>query len=235
MVTALVPAAGTGTRMGGGVHKQWLQLDGKPMLSHALTALCQCSQIDEIIVIAHGDDLDLCRETYIGQDGFAKVTDVIPGGENRQMSVFNGLRYLSWRDEPPQWVLIHDGVRPLVTVSLIEQVIRAGMKYGAALSAIPAVDTLKRVDPLSLKVIETVDRSTMWQAQTPQMFRFAALWAVHQRAFSDGWNATDDAALLEMAGEPVTVIRGDPGNLKVTHPQDLVMAEIWTRIRKEPT
>lgn len=221
-VCALVMAAGRGARMGAGRNKQYLPLAGRPLLTHALEAFERADVVDSVIVVAHPEEVDLCRETVVDAFGARKVASVVAGGHERQDSVRLGLQAL-----PPdcRLVLVHDGARPLVSVALIERVAERAWEVGAATAAVPLVDTLKMVDE-RLRVVSTPDRSAFWRTQTPQGFRREVIEEAHSRAVESGLRATDDCALVEALGLPVEVVLGDTANIKVTTESDLALAEV---------
>ncbi len=220
-VHVLIPAAGAGRRMGGDVNKQYLLLDGRPILAHTLSLFEDHPQISGITLIAPSEEISYCRDDVIDAYGFAKVSEIVAGGAERQDSVRNGLRACAAADD--DIVLVHDGVRPLLPSGLIDTVIAAAIDNGAALVAVPAKDTIKVV--VDGKVQQTPDRSTLWQAQTPQAFRYDLIASAHEKAYKEGYQATDDAQLVEWVGQPVAIVEGDYRNLKITTPEDLLLAE----------
>jgi len=207
--------------MGGGTSKQYLSLAGLPILAHTLTLFQKHPAIDSIVLIAPPDEIGFCREDIVAPFGFDKVTDIVAGGRERQDSVRNGLRACG--ADGDDIALIHDGVRPLLPPELIDAVIAVAARDGAGLVAVPAKDTIKIVrDGL---VTETPDRSALWQAQTPQAFRFQLIASAHEKAYKEGYQATDDAQLIEWLGLPVAIVQGSYRNLKITTPEDLLLAE----------
>ncbi len=220
-VHVLIPAAGAGRRMGGDVNKQYLLLAGRPILAQTISRFENHPKISDIILVAPVEAMAYCREDIVGANGFAKVSQVVAGGKERQDSVRNGLRACPAAAD--DIVLIHDGVRPLLSAGLIDEVIATAAGQGAALVAVPAKDTIKVV--VDGKVQQTPDRSTLWQAQTPQAFRYDLIATAHEKAYKEGYQATDDAQLAEWAGQPVAIVEGDYRNLKITTPEDLLLAE----------
>lgn len=221
-VGAVIAAAGRGTRLGAAGPKVLLPLCGIPIVVRATLPFQRSPWVHEIVVVACEEALEDVRRC-VGRYGLSKVRSVVTGGPERQDSVGLGLAALGACDV----VLVHDGARPLVDESLIEDVVRAASEFGAAVPAIPVRDTLKRVD--DDRVTETVSRTGLWAAQTPQGFRSALLRSAHARARSDGVRGTDDAFLVERLGHPVRVIPGRVHNLKVTTPEDLAVAEALVR------
>ena len=218
---AVVPAAGKGLRMGGTVPKQFLSLGGEPIVVHSLRALQSAACIHDIILAVPSADLDYCRNDLVVRYGFSKVTKVVPGGQERQDSVRLGLEHVP---EETEIVLVHDAVRPFVTVAMIEDVVAAARQHGGAIIALPMRDTVKQVGADRL-IQRTVDRQPLWLAQTPQAFRMDWLREAHRKAKVEGVAATDDAFLFEWMGHPVVVVEGSGENIKVTRPEDLVIGE----------
>ena len=207
--------------MGGSVPKQFLSLGGEPLVVHSLRILQAAHTVDEIILAVPETDLDYCANDLVRRHGFSKVKKVVPGGLERQDSVRLALEQVS---EDTEIVLVHDAVRPFLTVQMVEDVIAAAEKQGAAIIALPMRDTVKQVG--SDHVIQrTVDRRPLWLAQTPQAFRRPWLEEAHRKAHAEGIHATDDAFLVEWLGHPVAVVEGSGENIKVTRPEDLVIGE----------
>jgi 2-C-methyl-D-erythritol 4-phosphate cytidylyltransferase len=219
-VHALIPAAGIGRRMGAGGNKQYLELGDRPILAHTLARLAAVACIDALHVIVPAEERDYCRDAVVARFGVAKVRSVIAGGAERQDSVRNGLSDCGAADD--DIVLIHDGVRPFFPAGQIAPLVAAAAADGAALLAIPAQDTVKEV--ADGRVVRTLERSRLWQVQTPQAFRCAVIREAHRRAREAGFTGTDDASLVEWCGGPVAVLPGSPFNLKLTTPADLALA-----------
>ncbi|MDK2744655.1 MAG: 2-C-methyl-D-erythritol 4-phosphate cytidylyltransferase [Nitrospira sp. BO4] len=218
---ALVPAAGRGLRMGGPVPKQFLSLGGEPLILHSLRVLQVSSAIDEIILAVPATEMDYCLTQIVAQHHFTKVTKVVPGGKERQDSVRHALEEVH---DDVEVVLVHDAVRPFLTERMVEEVVKKARAKGAAIIALPMKDTVKQVG--ADHVIErTLDRETLWLAQTPQAFRRDWLLAAHRKAHGEGVRATDDAYLMEWCGYPVSVVEGSGENIKVTRPEDMVIGE----------
>jgi 2-C-methyl-D-erythritol 4-phosphate cytidylyltransferase len=222
---ALIPAAGMGKRMGASINKQYLQLDGLPIVARTISIFEQSPCIEAIYLVIPAEEIPYCREHVVEACGFRKVVEIVPGGRERQNSVMNGLNAMRRTVADDDIVLIHDGVRPLITPQLLLESIEIARSSGAALVAVPAKDTVKTVrDGI---VIDTPPREQLWQAQTPQTFRFATIFDAHTAAERDGYIGTDDAALVERCGGIVRVVRGDYRNIKITTPEDLVLAEAF--------
>jgi len=219
-VVALVPAAGAGRRMGAGKPKAFLPLNGQPLIVHTLRKFEECPSVDEILpLVPEGEVLD-CTD-WVHRSGFQKIPRVLAGGPERQDSVFIGLQAISGTCD---FVLIHDGARPFVTTSLIEEILVAAKRYSAVAAALPVGDTLKEVSE-DRRILRTVDRRRFWLMQTPQCFRYDLIFKAHRNAREEKFIGTDDAALVERIGVQVTVITGSPLNIKITTPEDLLVAE----------
>jgi len=213
---ALVVAAGRGHRVGGQIPKQYLTLGGRPILRHSLAVLAAHPDVDAVRAVIHPDDRALYDQAAAGLD----LLDPVPGGAERQDSVRLGLESL----EPlePEYVLIHDGARPFLPMGVVDRVIAALATHPSAIPALPQADTLKRGDDKDL-IAGTVDRAGLWRAQTPQGFHFQAILDAHRAA--TGQALTDDAAVLEAAGNRVALVPGSEDNVKVTTLGDLARAE----------
>ncbi|UVT16875.1 MAG: 2-C-methyl-D-erythritol 4-phosphate cytidylyltransferase [Nitrospira sp.] len=218
---ALVPAAGRGLRMGGPVPKQFLSLGGEPLILHSLRVLQASSAIDEIILAVPATEMDYCLTQIVAQHHFTKVTKVVPGGKERQDSVRHALEEVH---DDVAVVLVHDAVRPFLTERMVEEVVRKARAKGAAIIALPMKDTVKQVG-MDHVIKRTLDRETLWLAQTPQAFRRDWLLAAHRKAHGEGVRATDDAYLMEWCGYPVSVVEGSGENIKVTRPEDMAIGE----------
>ena len=227
----LVPAAGMGRRMDSSINKQYLDLAGRPILAHTLELFQQHPAIDKIYPILPPDEISYCQTHIIDHFGFSKTGRIVAGGPERQDSVFNGLRALEEDGVADEEiiVLIHDGARPLFDPALISPLIEAAQQQGGCVVGVPVKDTIKQVDDGLIST--TPDRKKLWQAQTPQAFRFDLIMRANQAAERDGFRGTDDASLVERLGEPVMMLEGSYRNLKVTTPEDLVIA---TALLKQP-
>jgi 2-C-methyl-D-erythritol 4-phosphate cytidylyltransferase len=221
----VVPAAGSGLRIGSAVPKQYLPLLGKPVIVHTLERLASHPQTAGIVVAIAASDLywpslDL---------GLAKRIEVVEGGTERCYSVLNALQRLSELAYSDDWVLVHDAARPCVRVTDIDRLIQALSRHPVGgLLAIPVADTLKRADATG-NVIETVSREGLWRAGTPQMFRLGPLSQALQSAVERGLTVTDEASALELAGDRPQLVEGHQDNIKITQPEDLRMAELYLK------
>ncbi len=213
-------AGGDGRRMKSTLRKQYLAFGGRPILGHTLSAFLQCRAIRRIFLVVPETDLAYCRDHILSLFDDRRAIELVPGGAERQASVYNGLAAAGGLAEV---AAIHDGVRPFIQADLIARCIAGAEACGACMPGIPAVDTLKQVDAAGI-IEKTLDRSRIWCAQTPQAFRYDLIREAHEFARARGIVETDDAALLERMGRPVRMIPGCRFNLKITTPEDLALA-----------
>lgn len=225
-VTAIVPAAGGGTRIAGVLPKQYLPLAGVPLLTRTLQALRASPRVDSLILVVLPGHEMRCRAEILEPFGLS-ADAIVPGGEDRQASVYAGLQRAKVDTD---LILVHDGARPFITPAVIQAVVAAAAEVGAAVAAIPVTDTIKVASPDGW-LVETPDRGRLWAAQTPQAFRTALLREAHAKALRDGFRSTDDSALVERLGHPVRLVPGSPENLKITTTADLALADQILRAR----
>ena len=215
---AVVPAAGSGSRMGGSAPKQFLLLGGTPLLVRTLATLGKSRVIGGIVVVAPPAAAErTCR--VLSRHRLRRVLAVIPGGRERQESVWLGLQAVP---STTDLVLVHDGVRPFITAALVREVVEAAGQFGAAACGLPIRETVKRAREGFVE--ETVNREGLWLVQTPQAFRRTLFWEAHEKARRDGFLGTDDAVLVERLGVPVRMVTGLVENIKITTPGDLARA-----------
>jgi 2-C-methyl-D-erythritol 4-phosphate cytidylyltransferase len=222
-VAAIIAAAGVGQRMGQAIPKPYLLLGGKPILARTLQIFETIPEVLQVLVVVHPDDLDYCQDNVISPFGFKKVLRLVPGGKERQDSVYHALKVLQKEDDL-EIILVHDAVRPFITPEYIHRVIQAARRHGAAVLGWPAQDTLKQVNSQG-QVLGTLDRQDIWQIQTPQGFQAPLLWRAFVEAYSRDFYGTDEASLVEELQHPVVVVPGSPVNFKITTPEDLQLAE----------
>jgi 2-C-methyl-D-erythritol 4-phosphate cytidylyltransferase len=225
MNVAIIAAAGQGTRMGEGRAKQFLELDGTPIIIHTLRRFEQCAAIDEVFVVLPSKDATSFL-TIAGKYGLRKLTRVLTGGATRAESVWRGLQAI--RSATAEIVAVHDGVRPFVTPEEISRTVEAARASGAAILTAPATDTIKEIE--NGVVRRTLTRAGLRHALTPQCFRYHLL----RRAYLEAGNLstmdiTDDSSLVERLGESVMVVEGDARNIKITRQADIALAEILLR------
>ncbi len=228
-VTAIITAAGSGSRMESETKKQYLNLGGRPVLLYTLDRFQNHQGIDEIILVVPADEIEYKKELVLGKTSkYIKIKKIIPGGANRQESVYNGLLAAYDADI----VLIHDGVRPFVTTLQIQRIIFAAQKTGAAILAIPATDTLKETGSDGF-IKKSLPRDNIFYAQTPQGFDYELILSAHEAAAGEGFLGTDDASLLERTGRAVSIVPGSSSNIKLTAPSDLILAEAILELLKK--
>ena len=242
-VVVIIPAAGLGTRMApmpsgakgkrkkAPPSKQFTELGGTPILIHTLRKFAAVDAVSEIWIALRENEIQGFRERLKseGNDVLKKKVELVVGGEHRQQSVENALIALS--ASPDDIVLVHDAVRPFVTAEIIQEVIEAAQKYGAAIAGLPAVDTVKQVERTSEGAVikATIPRAGIVMAQTPQGFRYSVIKKVFDEAAADGFLGTDEASLAERAGHEVAVVMGSPRNIKITTPADMELAEFYLK------
>jgi len=217
-VTAIIPAAGSGKRIN--AKKQFLELLGKPIIAITVSVFEECQNIDDIIVVVGKDDIDLTGKIL---KAFKKVKHIIEGGDERQDSVYNGISAIK-PESDDDIVVIHDGVRPLVTKELLAKAVTEVKVSKAAVVGVPAKDTIKTISNENI-ILETLDRKSIWQIQTPQAFKYTVIKEAYERAKKVGYSATDDSKLVERLGIPVKMIMGSYQNIKITTEEDLPIAE----------
>ena len=217
--TAIIVAAGSGSRMGKGSNKQFILIDDKPVLAHTLLKFHHAETIDNIIIVKKKDFI-LTVSDLVREFGISKVKHIIPGGSTRQDSVSCGLAYA----EPDSYVAIHDGARPFITTEKINELVYAAHQFGAAAPGVVPKDTVNELGENS-KIQATIDREKLRLIQTPQVFKADSLKAAFEKARQDGFCGTDDCSIAEHYGITVKVIDGDYTNIKVTTPEDLPVAE----------
>ena len=224
---AIVLAAGQGKRMQSAVTKQFLLLNNEPVVCHSLRAFEE-SDVETIILVTGADEIEYCREEIVKKYGFKKVSAIVAGGKERYHSVYEGLCALSGVLAADGIVLIHDGARPMITQEIIVRTIEAANTHGACVAAMPVKDTIKVADADGFAEA-TLDRSTLWQVQTPQTFRYDLVLGAYKKLLSDKAyqkGITDDAMVVEsMCGGSVKLVEGSYENIKVTTPEDMIVAE----------
>ena len=227
-ITAIVPAAGLGTRMGTDQPKQFLELDGVPLIIFTLRRLAACAAITDFLVATRTYDV-MSLQDKVARAALGRSAHVIHGGDTRQQSVANALAQV---DPATEIVIVHDAVRPFVTLHQIERVIAEARARGAAILGIPAIDTVKEVKRASLPedvalISATIPRERIVLAQTPQAFSYTLLRDAFRKAEQDGVTASDEAALVERLGHDVFVVLGSERNLKITRPADMELARFY--------
>lgn len=219
-VACIIPAAGQGKRMGNQVNKQFLLLSGLPILVHTLRAFDAIPEVNEIILVCRGEEIDYCKE-MVESFGIIKVKRFVAGGKERQDSVWAGLQAVS---ENMEIVLVHDGARPFIDRATILRGIEQAKKCGAVVVGVPVKDTIKMVEGGG-RISSTPPRDKLWQIQTPQIFKKDLIYGAYKRGISDKFNGTDDASFVEYIGGDVFVALGTYENIKITTPEDLYLGE----------
>jgi len=225
MNTAIVLAAGKGTRMNAGMNKQFMLINDKPLLAQTLAAFQSCSAIDSIILVAGREELKTCKEQILDVYGFDKVDKLVSGGSERQQSVYNGILEL---EDDCNIVVIHDGARPILPEGIIERCIEGAKIYGAVSAGMPAKETIKILNEEGF-VQYTPERGKVWVTQTPQAFKRDIIEKAHETANIKGISGTDDAFLVECMGIKVKMLEGSYENIKITTPEDIILAEAIMR------
>ncbi|WP_446008033.1 2-C-methyl-D-erythritol 4-phosphate cytidylyltransferase [Candidatus Electrothrix sp.] len=227
-VAAIIPAAGLGTRMGAGIPKQFLELAGEPVLVRTLRVFLAHPAIDLIMLILPPVHLETGKDQlipFLSKEEQSRII-YVAGGDTRQHSVQNGIKALPASIER---IFVHDGARPLVKGEIIDRCLAGIEEHGAVIAALPVKDTLKEVDEGCTEIVGTVDRSRLWQAQTPQAMDLHLLERAYEYAAATGFIGTDEASLLEHAGVSVSVVMGSEENIKITRPDDLKIAAALLR------
>ena len=233
--TAIVLAAGQGTRMGTKVQKQFLELEGKPVLYYSLEAFEKSSIIDDVILVVGEGQIEYCQKEIVEKYQFRKVDTITVGGKERYESVYRALSEMD-KDETKRngYVFIHDGARPFVDEGIIERTYAAVREYGACVAGMPSKDTIKVVGEDGFAK-ETPERKNLWLVQTPQVFETDLIRNAYDRLMKEASiRVTDDAMVVEqMLGIPVKLIEGSYENIKITTPEDLPVAEVFVKKRKK--
>ncbi|MGI5912531.1 MAG: 2-C-methyl-D-erythritol 4-phosphate cytidylyltransferase [Syntrophomonadaceae bacterium] len=225
----VIAAAGTGTRMKSKINKPYMLLNEYPVLNYSLDIFEQYKAVNEIIIVVHPYEITYCQQEIVKKFGYRKVKQVVPGGKERQDSIWAGLQLL---DKETGYVAVHDGARPLLTVALLNELLEKAMEWGAAIPGVYSRDSLKMVDNKGF-VGKTLDRSKVVLIQTPQIFRYTELVKAYVRARAAGFQSTDDSALFEKYIGKVKIVPGDHHNIKITFPEDLIIAQSLLNIRSK--
>lgn len=220
-ISVVIVAAGLGRRMKSKINKQYLLLDEKPILAHTIEKFENNNYIDEIILVTKDDEKDYCKQHVVDKYKYKKIKTIISGGNERQDSVYNGLRSC---DEKTDLVLIHDGVRPFIRSKEINEIIKETLKSHACVTGVKVKDTIKIVDA-NRNIIDTPSREKLWAVHTPQAFSYNLILDAHKKCKKEGWTVTDDSMLVEKLGIKVKMIEGSYDNIKITSPEDLYIAE----------
>jgi len=213
----IIPAAGQGKRMGMGINKQYILLNDKPIIIHTIEKFINISWISEIVLVVHPNEINKMNDLL---DKYQiKVKSVIPGGKERQDSIYNGLEYID-----SDWVMVHDGARPFISKESLESLYHTVKEKNAVALGVPVKDTIKIIDDSGI-ITNTPNRKSLWAIQTPQAFRLSLLKESYQKAKEEEYIGTDDASLVERTGQEVSVLQGDYRNIKITTIDDLIIAK----------
>lgn len=235
--TAIVLAAGQGSRMGTKIQKQYLEIDGKPVLYYSLAAFQQSDIIDDIILVVGAGQVDYCRKEIVERFGFSKVDTITVGGSERYESVYRALCVIEDNDmkipNRDGYVFIHDGARPFVEEQILSRAYEAVEKYNACVVGMPSKDTVKVADEEAFAK-DTPDRNYLWMIQTPQVFEVSLIKEAYFRLMRESYiQVTDDAMVVEqMLHRPIKLVKGSYENIKITTPEDLPVAELFVKLRK---
>lgn len=230
----IIAAAGKGMRMDTPVRKQYLNMGALPVLSRTILAFDPVQAVDEIILVIPSSDEAYCRKNVLSPFDFQTPVSLVEGGPKRQDSVFNGLKKVKQKLEPVSQglVMIHDGVRPFIDAKLIQSCLDCARKRGACIPAIKVAETLKKVNDNSF-IEKTIDRSMVFQAQTPQTFKFDIIYTAYELSNLHGFIGTDDADLVERFVQKVSIVNGSKQNIKITTPEDLILGIYWAQQDKK--
>lgn len=227
MNTAIVLAAGNGSRMKSDIPKQYINIDDRPIIYYSLKVMEESKYIDEVILVTRAEDIDYCRNEIISKYNFSKVKEIIAGGSERYYSVYNGLKYASKSD----YVWIHDGARPCIDEDILAGLYDASQKYGTAVAGVVTKDTVKIVDEEQM-VSTTPQRAKVWIVQTPQVFETKELIKAYDKMLESSsiCNITDDAMVMESFGTlKVRMVEANYLNIKVTTPEDIFLVEKYLK------
>ena len=225
--SVILAAGGLGTRMNSNINKQYIEIDGIPILARTINCFENCELVNEIILVV--SDIEQYNNEFVNRFDFTKVKTIVLGGKTRQESVFNGIQAISNNSNV---ILVHDGARPFVSNKIIKESISSALEYGASCVGVPTKDTIKLIESDGF-VQKTLQRNLLWSIQTPQTFEKNILINSHNLAIKNEYTGTDDCSLVEYAGHKVKMIMGDYFNIKITTPEDLVFAEMIAKIKNE--
>jgi len=226
---AVIVSAGKGQRFTEGKKKQYYLLADKPILAHTLDKFETCPLVRSILLVVGQEDMNYCLKEIVEKYRYRKISHIVPGGKRRQDSVKNGIDALS---KDADIVVIHDGVRPLVTREMIEDSIHSAQRFGAVVCAMPVKETIK-IAHKDGTVLKTLDRESLWHIQTPQAFQARVIKQAYQKAAKDGFVGTDDASLVERLGMKVHILPGSYTNIKITTSEDLILANLFLRMNTQ--
>ncbi|MBI5418087.1 2-C-methyl-D-erythritol 4-phosphate cytidylyltransferase [Candidatus Poribacteria bacterium] len=215
-IAAIIASAGQSRRMGGKINKQFIKINGLPLLAHTLKAFQNSSLIDQIIIAIEANNIELCQNEIVNKFNIFKIFKIVQGGKERQDSIYNAIKVLP---DDIEYVLIHDGARPMVTQEIIHRVIREVKISKAVITAVPVKDTIKEIK--NDIIVSTLNRANLVSVQTPQAFEVNIIKKAYEEAYKNNFLGTDDAMLVERIGIPIKVVMGSYSNIKVTTPEDV--------------
>ena len=230
-VVAVIPSAGVGKRMGTSTSKQYIHIDNRPILAQTLEKFEESQKVNEVYVVVSKKEERRCKKDIVERYNFKKIAKIVTGGIERQDSVKNGLDAVGSECDI---VMIHDGIRPFVTSQLIDEAVSNTCLYDATVVAVPVKDTVKSISSHG-EIIETLEREKIWHAQTPQTFKYGIIKRAYQNAYDNNIYGTDDSYLVELLGIKVRIIRGTYENIKITTPEDLIVARAFFKDQKKQT
>lgn len=221
----IIPAAGSGSRMKAGKNKMFIHLSGHPVLVHTLLNIVSLNEVNRIIMPIKSEEKSFIDNLLVPFPSIQSKLVMVEGGKERCDSVRNALRFI-WENQPSELVMVHDGARPLITSKLLKKLNSATQEMGAAIPVLPVPETVRRVDE---DQVEVVDRSKLFLTQTPQSFKASYIPECFLSEAACRLELTDDASYIERQGHPVFRLEGDKCNIKITHPDDLEIAEFWLK------
>lgn len=226
---AIIVSAGRGQRFMEGQKKQFYLLADRPILAHTVDHFETCPLVRSTLLVVSEEDMDYTLKEIVEKYHYRKIAQIVPGGKRRQDSVKNGLDALAAGSEI---VMIHDGVRPFITRAMIEESIHSAERFGAVIVAMPVKEAIK-MSNTDGTVLKTLDRESLWQAQTPQTFQAELIREAYAKAARDGYWGTDDASLVERLGVRVHILPGSYANIKITTPEDLMLAHLFLKMKSQ--
>jgi len=227
-IAAIIPAGGSGLRMGYSIPKTYLTFDSVPIIVHTLRIFQDSSLVDDVYLVVQENDREYAKNEIVEKYALKKVKKIIAGGKERQDSVNQALSCLT---DEHEFVVIHDGIRPLLEKELLETTIHVAIKEDAAITGVPVKDTVKSINKHGT-IKKTIDRRNLFLIQTPQVFKKDVIVEAYLNAYRDRYYGTDDSSLVERLGIPVKMVEGNYENIKITTPDDLILAELIAQKRK---
>ena len=228
-VTAIIAAGGLGKRFGHRIKKQFLELNGQPILYYSLNRFEECELVSDIILVLPEDEIDEYTTKIRKAGRFNKIKDIVPGGQHRQDSVYNAIQVIS---EETDILVVHDAARPLISINLIESTINEAVNQGCAICAVRVRDTIKKSGLYNSHVESTLDRESLYLAQTPQAFRYEIIKKAFDDAIANNFLGTDESSLVERIGYRPSIVPGSQFNIKITEQADIKLAKTYLEVVK---